>query len=234
MSKTENDAEFGRVMEGQKTQPQVMLNIKERNGDETKSIKKEQGRHSTKKPSVEHSHQTLSSIQTKGSNETERRGHWSKRDRSKEENMLEASTQMERQDGERSPGSHRDQHAHHEHKAAKNDSSKRKNNTSRLSSKSSSRSRKKPSKDKGKRVEDSAPSKKRKFDGDDKRNERMCTEREVKDIKKNKTATRLEKQAKKESRAKPMKQELYNRSESSSGSDSDEGEEEEEEDDDDQ
>merc|ERR1719341_843552 len=143
-----------------------------------------------------------------------------------EENVQEASTRMERHDGGRSPGSHQE---HPEHRAARNDSSKRKNDTSRLTSKSSSTSRTKPSKDRGKWIEDSAPSKRRKIDNEDKRNRRMCADR---DINTNKTATRLEIEAKKGSRrTKPMKEEPCNGSDSSSGSDSEEGEEEEDDDD---
>ena len=62
-----------------------ILNIKERNGEE---IKKEQDEHSTrndKKPSAELCPQTFSSMKTKGSDEKERRGDWSRRERSKEE-----------------------------------------------------------------------------------------------------------------------------------------------------
>ena len=226
MSKTENDADFGLGVNSHKAQPQVMLNTKERTGDETKLFKKEEERHLTrnnKKPPVEHGHQSLSSIMT---DETEKRGLWSRRDRSQEENVQEASTKMERHNGGRPPGSHQE---HPEHRAARNDSSKRKNNISRLTSKSSSTSRTKPSKDRGKWIEDSAPSKKRKIDDEDKRNRRMCADR---DINTNKTATRLEIEAKKGSRrAKPMKEEPCNGSDSSSGSDSEEGEEEEDDDD---
>merc|ERR1712130_447790 len=103
---------------------------------------------------------------------------------------------MERQ--ERSPGSHQDQYSHPDHRAARNDSSKRKNNTSRLSG---STSRIKQSKDRGKRIEDSAHTKKRKFDND-KRNGS-----EVKEMKKNKTSQRFERQVKKRSRGKRMKEE---------------------------
>merc|ERR1712032_391678 len=96
-------------------------------------------------------------------------------------------------------------------------------NTSRLTRKSSSKSRTKPSKDRGKWIEDFAPSKKRKIDDEDKRNRRMCADR---DINTNKTATRLEIEAKKwPRRTKSMKEEPCNGSDSSSGSDSEEGEE---------
>ena len=44
MSKTENDADFGLGVNSHKAQPQVMLNTKERTGDETKVFKKEEER----------------------------------------------------------------------------------------------------------------------------------------------------------------------------------------------
>ena len=223
ISKTPNGAEFGRAMDF----PKREAHIKETGRDETKCqlIKPDQKRHSTtRQPSVER--QSFSSNKPK---ESERIVQWSRRDRSKvEEEVVEVEeipAKMQRQDGERSPGSQQGQRSHPEHRVAKNDQApKRRNETSRSRDKSSSTSRTRPLREevKGKRGEES--SKKIKLDGERRRGH-VC----AKDTNKNKAAT----SAKKGSRTKPKRQEQYIGSESSSGSDSEEVEEEEEEDDDD-